>query len=49
MPALFLVNTKTQKMSALSYGFVAINDLKSRFLDVATDFKRFSYEGLEGF
>lgn len=46
MPALFLVNLKTQKMSPLSYGFVSTTELKERFLDVATNFKRFSYEGL---
>ena len=47
LPALFLVNLKTQKMSPLSYGFVSLTELKERFLDVATHFKRFSYEGLE--
>ena len=47
MPVLFLVNLKTQKMSPLSYGFVSLTELKERFLDVATGFKRFSYEGLE--
>lgn len=46
MPALFLVNLKTQKMSPLSYGFISLSELKERFLDVATNFKRFSYEGL---
>lgn len=46
LPALFLVNFKTQKMSPLSYGFVSLTELKERFLDVATHFKRFSYEGL---
>lgn len=46
MPALFLVNLQTQKMSPLSYGFVSLTELKERFLDVATNFKRFSYEGL---
>lgn len=48
MPALFLVNLKTQKMSPLSYGFVSLTELKERLLDVATNYKRFSYEGLEG-
>lgn len=47
MPVLFLVNLKTQKMSPLSYGFVSLTELKERFLDVATQFKRFSYEGIE--
>ena len=46
MPALFLVNLKTQKMSPLSYGFLSVTELKERFLDVATHYKRFSYEGL---
>ena len=47
MPALFLVNLKTQKMSALSYGFVSLTELKTKFLDVVTNYKRLSYEGLE--
>ena len=47
LPALFLVNLKTQKMAPLSYGFVSVTELKERFLDVATQFKRFSYEGLD--
>lgn len=47
LPALFLVNIKTKKMSPLSYGFASLTELKERFLDVATHFKRFSYEGLE--
>lgn len=46
MPALFLVNLETQKMSPLSYGFVSTVELKERLLDVATNYKRFSYEGL---
>lgn len=46
MPALFLVNLKTQKMTPLSYGFVSIETLKERFLDLATDYKRYTYEGL---
>ncbi len=46
MPALFLVNLKTQKMTALSYGFVSTNELKERFLDLATDYKRYTYKGL---
>lgn len=46
MPALFLVNLKTQKMSPLSYGFVSLTELKERLLDIATNYKRFSYEGL---
>lgn len=46
MPALFLVDLQTQKMSPLSYGFVSQMELKERFLDVTTNFKRFSYEGL---
>ena len=46
MPALFLVNLKTQKMSPLSYGFVSLTELKERLLDVVTQYKRFSYEGL---
>jgi conjugal transfer pilus assembly protein TraF len=47
MPALFLVNLKTKKMSALSYGFVSLTELKTKFLDVVTNYKRLSYEGLE--
>ena len=46
MPALFLVNLKTQKMTPLSYGFVSTAELKDRFLDLATDYKRYTYEGL---
>ncbi|MBA2650229.1 MAG: type-F conjugative transfer system pilin assembly protein TraF [Legionella sp.] len=46
MPALFLVNLQTQKMSPLSYGFVSLTELKERLLDVVTHYKRFSYEGL---
>lgn len=46
MPALFLVNLKTQKMSPLSYGYVSLTELKERLLDIATNYKRFSYEGL---
>jgi len=46
LPAVFLVNLEKQSLSPLSYGFVALSDLKARFLDVATNFKRFSYEGL---
>ena len=46
MPALFLVNLKTQKMSPLSYGFVSTTELKERLLDVVTQYKRFSYEGI---
>lgn len=48
MPALFLVNLKTEQMSPLSYGFISLSDLKERFLDVTTHYKRFSYQGLEG-
>ncbi|HHF0526726.1 TPA: type-F conjugative transfer system pilin assembly protein TraF [Legionella anisa] len=47
MPALFLVDLKTQKMLPLSYGFVSTTELKERLLDVATHYKRFSYEGFE--
>lgn len=46
MPALFLVNLKTKKISPLSYGFVSLTELKQRLLDIATNYKRFSYEGL---
>ncbi|HHF0528700.1 TPA: type-F conjugative transfer system pilin assembly protein TraF [Legionella anisa] len=46
MPALFLVDLKTQKMSPLSYGYVSVAELKERLLDVATHYKRFSYEGI---
>jgi conjugal transfer pilus assembly protein TraF len=47
MPALFLVNLKNNTISPLSYGFISLTDLKARFLDVATRFKRFSYEGVK--
>lgn len=47
MPALFLVDLKTQKMMPLSYGFVSTTELKERLLDVATHYKRFSYEGFD--
>ncbi|HAT1129932.1 type-F conjugative transfer system pilin assembly protein TraF [Legionella pneumophila] len=47
MPALFLVDLKTQQMSPLSYGFVSTTELKERLLDVATHYKRYSYEGFE--
>lgn len=46
MPVLFLVNLKTQKMTPLSYGFVSTTEIKDRFLDLATDYKRYTYEGL---
>ena len=48
LPALFLVNLKTQQMRPLSYGFISLSELKERFLDVATQYKRFSYQGLGG-
>ncbi|RUQ96658.1 type-F conjugative transfer system pilin assembly protein TraF [Legionella septentrionalis] len=47
MPALFLVNLENQKMSPLSYGLVSVTGLRERFLDVVTNFKRFSYEGIK--
>ncbi|MDA0910335.1 MAG: type-F conjugative transfer system pilin assembly protein TraF [Proteobacteria bacterium] len=46
MPALFLVNLKTKQMQALSYGFIAGEDLKVRFLDVVNNFQRYSYQGI---
>lgn len=46
LPALFLVNLKTKRMSPLSYGFVSTTELKERLLDVATNYQRFSYEGI---
>ena len=46
LPALFLVNLRTHQMQALSYGFIATEDLKERFLDVLNDFKQYSYQGL---
>lgn len=46
LPALYLVNLQTHQMKALSFGMIALSDLKTRFLDVATDFKRFSFNGL---
>lgn len=48
MPALFLVNLRTNTMSPLSYGFVSLAELKERLLDVVTHYKRFSYEGIAG-
>lgn len=47
MPALFLVNLETQKMSPLSYGYASVTELKERLLDMVTQYKRFSYEGLQ--
>jgi conjugal transfer pilus assembly protein TraF len=46
LPALFLVNLRSKKMQALSYGFISSGDLKERFLDVMNNFKRFSYKGI---
>jgi conjugal transfer pilus assembly protein TraF len=46
LPALFLVDIKNQKMSPFAYGFISLSDLKDRILDVLTDFRRLSYEGL---
>ena len=46
LPALYLVDLKNQKMQAVSYGFMSMDDLQERFLDVVSNFKRFSYEGL---
>lgn len=46
LPALFLVDLKQQKMSPLAYGFISLTDLQERILDVMTDFRRLSYEGL---
>ena len=46
LPALFLVNLKTHRMKALSYGFLALADLKERFLDVENHFATYSYNGL---
>lgn len=46
LPAVFLVDLNKNTLSPLSYGFVSLSDLKARMLDVATNFKRFSYEGL---
>lgn len=48
MPALYLVNLRTNTMSPLSYGFVSLTELKERLLDVVTNYKRFSYEGIAG-
>ena len=46
LPALYLVNLKTQELAPLSYGFLSLSDLKDRFLDVITHYQRYSYEGL---
>lgn len=46
LPALFLVDLRSHKIQALSYGFIALNNLKVRFLDVSNNFKRYSYHGL---
>lgn len=48
LPALFLVNLKTKQLSPLSYGFLSLTDLKERFLDVMTQYQRYSFEGLGG-
>jgi conjugal transfer pilus assembly protein TraF len=45
-PALFLVDVKTQNIAPLSYGFISESNLKERYLDIITKFKRHSYEGL---
>jgi len=39
-PALILVNPKTGEHKALSYGFIAQDQLSERFLQVSTNFKR---------
>ncbi len=46
LPALYFVDLKTNKMSPVSYGFVSLEELKERFFDVLTNFKRFSYTGV---
>ena len=39
-PALVLVNPKTGAHQAVAYGFIAQDELKRRFLNMATQFKR---------
>ncbi|KTC67526.1 putative conjugative transfer protein TraF, partial [Legionella bozemanae] len=46
MPALYFVDLKSNKMSPVSYGFLSLEELKQRIFDVMTQFKRFSYEGV---
>lgn len=45
-PALFLFDIKSKSITPLSYGFISETDLKHRFLDVLTKFKRHSFEGI---
>ncbi len=46
MPAIYLVDLKHKKWMPLSYGFISLQDLMTRCLDVVTNFKRYSYKGL---
>lgn len=38
LPALFLVNPKTKQSMPLAYGFIAQDDVKDRFVDLATNY-----------
>lgn len=46
LPALFLINLHTHQLQALSYGFISTDSLKQRFLDVRSQFARYSFNGL---
>lgn len=45
LPALYFVNLKTKLLSPVSFGFLSSDNLKRRLVDVADNFKRYSYEG----
>ena len=38
LPALVLVNPNTQQSMPLAYGFIAQDDVKDRFVDLATNY-----------
>ncbi len=40
LPALFLVDPVNKKSKALAYGFIAQDDVKAHYVDIATDFGR---------
>jgi conjugal transfer pilus assembly protein TraF len=40
LPALFLVDPVNKKSKALAYGFIAQDDVKQHYVDIATDFGR---------
>lgn len=45
LPALYFVNLTTKSLSPVSFGFLSSDNIKSRIVDVADHFKRYSYEG----